>query len=293
MSSFLDQLKKQAEQVKAQEDAIEKKKKQLAAHFEKVTKPKMRQIHSYLFEMVEQLKLIQPNPPVHYTLPILGEYKGLKQDEYILSGFDDQNLSFFLRIACHTSRKNVFEIKEEPEVEKMRNYLYSHNIRFKWIQENDKQQRFFRAIFQLNGEIFLEFNFCAEPETANISLNVRNFDEFGKVDYLIPPQDIDSKFLDQLAMYMTRNTPDNILQEYIITQNRTRINASDKDRVRAQILAELAEKRKTHATNSVPPLLKPKQTVVSPLKEKMEETVEETPIDIKTRLINILNTKIL
>lgn len=291
MSSFLEQLKKQAEQVKAQENVAELKKQKIAAHFEKVTKPKMRQIHLYLYEMVEQLKLIQPNPPVHYSLPILGEYKDLKQDEYILGGFDDQNVTFFLRIACHSCRKNVFEVREESEVEKMRNYLYSHNIRFKWIQENDKQQKFFRALFKLENEIFLEFNFHAEPETANIHLNVRNFEEFGKVDYLIPPQDVDNKFLDKLAMYITRHTQENVLQEYLVVQNKGKLGTSEKDKIRAQILAELAAKKKAQATlQAAQATAKVSPPIVS---QQVEEKNEEEHLDMKTRLVNILNMKIL
>jgi hypothetical protein len=289
MSSFLDQLKKQAEQVKAQESAADQKKKQLAEQFEKLTKPKMRQIHLYLFEMVEQLKLIQPNPPVKYSIPILGEYKDLKQDEYILGGFDEQNMTFFLRIACHTCRKNTFEIREVHEVEKMRNYLYSNNVRFKWLQENDKQQKFYRALFSLEGEVFIEFTFRGEPETSNIHLNVRNFEEFGKVDYLIPPQAIDSKFLDKLAMYLTRHSEENILQEYVVTQNRGKMGTSERDRIRAQILAEIAAKKKAQETLAAQTPSKPKPPTVS----QMVEKTEEEPPDMKTRLINILNRKIL
>ncbi len=288
MSSFLDQLKKQAEQVKAQESVADQKKKHIAEQFEKLTKPKMRQVYSYLYEMVEQLKLIQPNPPVKYSIPVLGEYKDLKQDEYILGGFDEQNMTFFLRIACHTRRKNIFEIRDINEVAKMREYLWGHNIRFKWLQDNDKQQKFLRALFNLEGEIFIEFAFRAELETANIHLNVRNFEEFGKVDYLIPPQAIDNKFLDQLAMYITRHLEENILQEYVVTQNRGKIGTSEKDKIRAQILAELAAKKKAQAKLAAQTVSKPKPPTVSQIVEK-----EEEPVDMKTRFINILNKKIL
>lgn len=283
--SFLDQLKQQAQEVKIQESATEQKKKEISARFEKLTKPKLRQIHSYLYEMVEQLKLIQPNPPVHYSIPVLGEYKDLKQDEYILGGFNEQNVTFFLRISCHSRRKNVFEIRDIHEVDKMRDYLWAHNIRFKWLQDNDKQQKFLRALFNLEGEIFIEFTFRAEPETANIHLNVRNFEEFGKVDYLISPQDIDSKFLDKLAMYITRHSEENILQEYVVTQNRGKINLSEKDKIRAQILAELAAKKKLQAKIDA---AKPKQPV-TPLPKK----IEEEPVNVKTRIMQILNKKIL
>jgi len=288
MSSFLDQLKKQAEQVKAQESVADQKKKHIAEQFEKLTKPKMRQVYSYLYEMVEQLKLIQPNPPVKYSIPVLGEYKDLKQDEYILGGFDEQNMTFFLRIACHTRRKNIFEIRDINEVAKMREYLWAHNIRFKWLQDNDKQQKFLRALFNLEGEIFIEFAFRAELETANIHLNVRNFEEFGKVDYLIPPQAIDNKFLDQLAMYITRHLEENILQEYVVTQNRGKIGTSEKDKIRAQILAELAAKKKAQAKLAAQTVSKPKPPTVSQIVEK-----EGEPVDMKTRFINILNKKIL
>ncbi len=288
MSSFLDQLKKQAEQVKAQESVADQKKKHIAEQFEKLTKPKMRQVYSYLYEMVEQLKLIQPNPPVKYSIPVLGEYKDLKQDEYILGGFDEQNMTFFLRIACHTRRKNIFEIRDINEVAKMREYLWAHNIRFKWLQDNDKQQKFLRALFNLEGEIFIEFAFRAELETANIHLNVRNFEEFGKVDYLIPPQAIDNKFLDQLAMYITRHLEENILQEYVVTQNRGKIGTSEKDKIRAQILAELAAKKKAQAKLAAQTVSKPKPPTVSQIVKK-----EEEPVDMKTRFINILNKKIL
>jgi curved DNA-binding protein CbpA len=283
--SFLDQLKKQAEQVKVQESAAEQKKKEISARFEKLTKPKMRQIYSYLYEMVEQLKLIQPNPPVKYSIPVLGEYKDLKQDEYILGGFDEQNVTFFLRVACHTCRKNIFEIRDIQEVNKMREYLWSHNIHFKWLQDNDKQQKFLRAVFNLEGEIFIEFTFRAEPETANIHLNVRNFEEFGKVDYLIPPQDVDSKFLDTFAMYITRHSEENILQDYAITQNKGKLVVSEKDKIRAQILAELAEKKKLQAKLAA---AKPKQPISPP-----PEKIEEEPVDVKARIMQILNTKIL
>ncbi|MEY3219210.1 MAG: hypothetical protein RIT27_567 [Pseudomonadota bacterium] len=283
--SFLEQLKQQAQEVKAQESVADQKKKQIAARFEKLTKPKMRQIHLYLYEMVEQLKLIQPNPPVKYEIPHLGEYRGLQQDEYILGAFDEQNMNFFLRIACHSSRKNCIELREESEVSKMRDYLWGHNIRFNWVQENDKQQKFLRAIFNLEGEIFLEFNFRAEPETANIHLNVRNFESFGKANYLIPPQDIDNKFLDQMAMYMTRNSQENILLHYTITQTRGKLSTSTRDKIRAQILAEQAAKKKLQAQlESQTPVSKPKQPTVSP----SEETV-----DVKTRIIQLLNKKIL
>lgn len=281
--SFLEQLKQQAKEVKAQESVAEQKKKQITDRFEKLTKPKMRQVHLYLYEMVEQLKLIQPNPPVKYEIPCLGEYKGLQQDEYILGAFDEQNMSFFLRIGCHSSRKNFIEIRELTEVSKMREYLWGHNIRFNWLQENDKQQKFLRAIFNLEGEIFLEFTFRAEPDTANIHLNVRNFESFGKENYLIPPQDIDRNFLDQMAMYITRNTEENNLLQYAITQNRGKLNTSTRDKIRAQILAEQAAKKKAQEQT---------QSAISTTKQPTISPPEET-IDVKTRIIQLLNKKIL
>ncbi len=242
--SFLDQLKQQAAQVKAKETAKGRNEEQLKQKFEETVLPTMNKLHLYMHEMTQQLNYIKPDTQVSYDIKGYGTYANLVQNEYILGSYDKEKNSFFVRIFCHAPRKVRFELTEQDAVEPQKDYFWRNNIPFKWGNVIDKRQRFLKAVFELQGQVIIELTFSADYERSAIKLNARNFAEIGVKDYILPPQEITTAFLDKLAMYITRMSDDDaVLKPHEVGSIWGRISDDPKEKLRLQILEEMKAKR--------------------------------------------------
>ncbi len=264
---YLDQLKQQAAQVKAQEMAEGRNEAQIKEKFEHVVLPTMEKLYLYMHEMTQQLNYIKPDTFVSYDLKGYGSYDNLNQNEYILGGYDKEKNEFFVRAFCHAPRKVRFDLKEQNEVEPQKNYFWKNNIPFKWGQSVDNRQRFVKATFELQGQIIIEFTFSAEYQHSAIKLNVRNFEEIGQKEYLIRPEDITDAFLDKLAMYITRTDAEPILKPFEVGSIWGHINADPKEKLRQQILEEMKAKEQAEkATRAAAP--KPSTSTPKPTEKE-------------------------
>jgi len=259
---YLDQLKQQAAQVKAQEVAEGRNEELLGDKFKHVVLPTMEKLYQYMHEMTQQLNYIKPDTLVSYELKGYGTYDNLNQNEYILGGYDKEKNQFFVRAFCHAPRKVRFDVKEQNDVEPQKKYLWSNNIPFKWGQNTDKKQRFVKATFELQGQIIIELTFSADYERSAIKLNARNFEKIGEQDYLIPPEEFTDEFLDKLAMYITRANNESVLKPFEAGSIWGHINADPKEKLRQQILEEMQSQQKPAAPAKAPPkkAAAPKQT---------------------------------
>ena len=241
---FLDDLKKQAEQLKSEGQTLEQRKALLDAAFEAQIKPKMEKIFLYLTEMSDNLNTIRPNTEVSYQLKGYGDYGGLKQNEYIMGSYDRTAQTFFLRIICATDRKVRFEIKSESETKEQHDFFWKYNIPFKWKQINNSKEQFLKAVFELQGQVYIELNFKADYDSSTIQLNLRNFPELGQVNYILPPAKIDDTFLDGLAMYLTRMSSTDVLRPYTSNSVWGKVETDPKQMMRARILEEMKAQEK-------------------------------------------------
>ncbi len=253
---YLDQLKQQAAQVKAKEMAEGRNEEQLQDKFDHAVLPTMHKLHQYMHEMTQQLNYIKPDTTVSYEVEGYGTFRDLAQNEYILGSYDKEKHSFFVRIFCHAPHKVRFDIPNQTQAEKQKEYLWKNNIPFKWGQTTDKRQRFIKAVFELKGEIIIEFTFSADYDRSAIKLNARNFAELGQKDYIIPPEKVTDEFLDKLAMYITRATTEAILKPYEVGSIWGTINNDPKEKLRRKILEE--QQASTSPAAPPPPKTAPK-----------------------------------
>ncbi len=206
--SFLDELRKQADEVKVKEQQQQKYREQLKETFEKQVKPKAKKLFLYLREMALQLNMIKPDTRVDYTLRGAGVLKKMLQEEYIIGTYDEQTNSFFLRFMCRNPRPVRFDITKREDVTPMHDYLWSHNVPFTENQVNDGRQAFLRTTFVLRGEIIVEFKFQANYEESTIDVQARNFEGLGRREYRLRPEDITDEFLDSFGRYLVRHMED-------------------------------------------------------------------------------------
>ncbi|SEH06155.1 hypothetical protein [Candidatus Venteria ishoeyi] len=266
--SYLDQLKKKADEVKAQAAAEGKDKAQLDAKMTQEVIPKMQVMYQYFHEMVQQLNYIKPDTKISYEVQGLGNYDELMQDEFILGNYDKTRHHFFLRILCHKQRKVRFQIQSEEAATAQQEYLWKHNVQFKWAQINDKKERFLKAIFELQGRIVIELEFDAQYDDATIHLKAKNIHQLGRKDYIFQARDLSSEFLDKLAMYITYVADDNVLAPFETDTIWGHLDKNPEQRIRQKIIKEMAQKNtpamaQTQKSNTTSPPVQEKSVKTS------------------------------
>jgi hypothetical protein len=266
--SYLDQLKQQATALEQEKKAAGKSDAQLKQAYDEQVRPSLERAFQYFHEVTQQLAAIKPKTPVNYELEGVGPLLNLFQDEYILSSYQKNDDSFFVRIFSHGELKQRFEVKSADKLEEYKNYLWKHNIKFKYRQVNDARSQFLRAVFEIQGEIVAQINFKGHYDTSSIEIHTQNFPVLGNQTYLYPAHKFNEAFLDKLAMYITRDSTDNILKVYKLNQVWAGKPLNAKQLQREEILAKLRKsetsEKKTATTPNKAATNKPATTKAKP-----------------------------
>ncbi|MCP4702118.1 MAG: hypothetical protein GY862_35450 [Gammaproteobacteria bacterium] len=284
--SYLDQLKKEAEVVKIKEQEEQRAKAQLDEKFRMQVKPRMKNLFKYFYEMAKQLNVIKPDTRVCYDVKGAVKLENLLQSDYLIGNFNEETQTFLLRFSCSTNEKIRFEKYKHSDIQKQIDYLWKHNIRFKHKELIDQSHRFKKALFALAGNIYVEFVFSANYEESAINLTVKNFEELGKREYILRPENIDAQFIDGLAKYITRNSDDEFLKRYEKHQIWGWKETSQEDLVRLQILKEMERKKKFEQEQKIL-----QQQEVARMKEEMARTRPEPPPPRKKGLFGLFGGK--
>lgn len=264
--SYLDKLKQEAAAVKAREEAEQQKAEQYEEIFDKKVSPLLKKLHQYLQEMAAQLNTLKPDHKVSFRLEGVGHIRDLQQNEYLVSSYRQKEHHFFIRITSKSERKIRFEITNEAQVKQVHDYLWQHNIPFKWEQENNSRHQFVKAVFVLDGEIYSEFAFTGVPSKAWVELKVKNFPKLGKQDYILRADDLTPDFMDDLARYINHDLDDmdGFLKSHRASEiwnAKTTREKTSEQKMREQILAEMraekARKAKAQAEEGATPQKSP------------------------------------
>lgn len=247
--SYLDELKKQAEAVKAKELSEQEALASRRRRFTKEVMPAMMRTHKYLFQMAEHLNYIKPAIRVSYTIKGAGKIDNLLQGDYLVSHFDEKNHAFFLRFSALSEKPLRFDIEGKAAADMEHNYLWQHNIHFDEHQVNDANGHFLKMRYIIRDGIIVEFNFKGDYQNSCIQLQVRNFDKLGKRSYHIRPEQIDQRFLDDLAQYITRSPEagdllieSEVSNDWAVLREKTKREAEKNKKIKKQTNETTVEK---------------------------------------------------
>lgn len=225
--SFLDELKKEAEQRRATtKDSLQHKELQQREYLAS-TQPKIKQLHDYLTELTDHLNFVKPEILVNYQLEGYGEIADMRQEDYFLSVDNPVETHLLsLSFACVTDKVIRFDRDNETTIERIKDYLWSHNLRFDYKESRNMQHRLHRGYFTLNGRIsiMLAFNVAVD---GTVTLSSKNFEGLGLVKYTFLASEINEKFLDGLAQFLVRKPNP-------FTESRGKYQVADEARQRLQ-----------------------------------------------------------
>jgi len=204
---LLDDLKQEAERLRRQKETEEARQARLEAAYQREVKPSMEAIARYLFEMTEQLKVLELKVPVCYDFPGIGRLKGLLQDGYrIIMDSNESPRHIRLQFQCARAEEEQFLVQPESLARETRELLQSQRIRFAEWPQRDGQHRVTGLFFQARLRVWVNIVFEALHETSRIQLSTYNFDGFNADRFNFGPQAITDEWLDQLGHFLLRKS---------------------------------------------------------------------------------------
>ena len=225
----LDELKKEAQDVKAKESETKTTTRTHSAQVRLNLEPKMVILYNYFKEFCDHLSVITPEVSGDYLLEGLGTLNNLRQDEYKITTDDPQSVQkFTFHWSCSRQGRQEFKVPNPVTAEQHRENLWNLNLRF---NKRDMQAGA-GAVFVVDTYVPVSIEFEANYDKNAIQLKLKNLGTLGIVKHFFDPSKITGEFMDELAKCVLRRP--NRFDE--LTGNT--LSDTTRQRIREQLAAE-------------------------------------------------------
>jgi hypothetical protein len=199
---LLDDLKKQAELVKTQQNSQQS----LRAENLRQVEEKMRQSFQYLNELLKQLAVLKPVNPAVYSLPGIGDLKNLGFAESFidyrrkrindLDYFD--SISFYVRWG--SSEILVVERDMPGAAQKVRDALFGYRLKFEEEELKGQRGTATKWRFTAQASVVTDVTIQAEHDQGGVIITCKNMERLGIIDtFAVPAADLNEALLEEFA----------------------------------------------------------------------------------------------
>ncbi len=198
--SILDELKKEAEATQARHDSEVQAVKIRRTRAEAALLPKMNAMFEYFNELQNYVQVVKPDVNVSLKLLEIGNVTGLGQGDYKLSTDNrEQITSFTFRFVCSKKGAAQVVVEEGNMATAYRDYIRDNQLRAK-VRPGNKGG----SVFIVDMTIPVSVSFSIDMENAQLILRLRNFETMGVTQHSLTREQVDDKFLDELAKAILR-----------------------------------------------------------------------------------------
>ena len=176
--AFLDELKKEAEAQKYQEQVQTQSKLAAVSQNFLLVQVKYHEIHHYLLELVNQLNALSLDLVRTYYIEGFGQIDDFRPRDYSLSidsiriGQKDYANTLVLRFKCATDKTITVERNVPSQIDNLKDYLWQNNLKYQCTEYKNERGLVSRATFNVTNEIPVTIRFSADFENAKIFLQV-------------------------------------------------------------------------------------------------------------------------
>ncbi|HEY5720091.1 MAG TPA: hypothetical protein VIX81_13360 [Gammaproteobacteria bacterium] len=199
--SFLDDLKKEAEEKQAKEAQAANQAEDRERYLREVLDPTMNRLFHFCHDLSRDLNYVKPDIKVSYTLPGVKGVQEFKQGEYFTEDYHEGHFTF--RCICRNDQKYRVLTNNEPDLQKIKDFLWMHGLRYQSREYFDERYTKCGEFF-IEGRVQIDFLFTARPDNKSIELKIVNYKEFASFTFSISPDDVDDTFQDEFARYVVR-----------------------------------------------------------------------------------------
>ncbi|MGR9072595.1 MAG: hypothetical protein ACU833_05960 [Gammaproteobacteria bacterium] len=223
---IIDELRQRSCEKKEREHLQKNRRQQLEDNYARLVAPKMRQIFTYLKEIVDHLNYIALTMEItDYSnrFPQLGP---LVQNDYKINTDGIHNIGDTDRLAqinltCFLESEGSFtyHVEGKSRIEDEISFLHFTKIPFRWRYDISKKV-VDTALFTVTRKIPVLFKFEVDFEASEIRLIIKNHENFAVHRESYHPEDIDEPLLDKIARYLLRKDREMVMLEISPEQRR-------------------------------------------------------------------------
>jgi len=199
---LLDDLKKQADAVKAQDvDRTESLRANAVA-----VDHALRRAFLFLNDLGKQLNVVKMPCPFIYKLPTVGDVTDLIFKDFFVDfrskNFIDKDYYGEVHLATRCWSDKVLSVKKGPdEMEKFRNVLWQFNIEHKSEQYRDQRKVITHEIFQVNCDFRMQAKFEGDHENGRLKIMTKNVGDFTLDVFQMTAAKFNDKACEEFAKY--------------------------------------------------------------------------------------------
>ena len=202
---YLDELKKQAEDRRAQEEAEARRRAERERSYRAEILPRLESAFTYLSQLVEHLNYVKPEVNPEYLLQGYGPLEGLVQGDYSIKSDSRQNMKqIVVHYVCRGEGPVKFEVRERQAVQQMVDYLRSTGLPFNHREVLNNTYGVAAAQFEVKCEVPVTVALEADVDNSRVVLTLRNLDGFGVRRLHLAPAELDEPLLDRIARAIVR-----------------------------------------------------------------------------------------
>lgn len=199
---LLDDLKQQADSLRQKQQVTQEELNQnlLLAH------AKLKDALHYWVELFNSLNVIKPVITRYYYLEGgVTKLDNLLQCDYNCNGrrltvdHKDYIEAIVLRFRCVGTDKLTIEKQSDPMVQRMREHLWAHNLKFDVKEVRNDRGYTERGIFTILPEVPVVVTIFGDLETAQIKITAKNLEKFGEYTYVYDFDEFDKDVLEELG----------------------------------------------------------------------------------------------
>ncbi len=199
---LLDDLKKQADAVKAQDvDRTESMRANAVA-----VDHALRRAFLYMNDLGKQLNVVKMPCPFTYVLPTVGDVTGLYFKDFFADfrtkHFIDKDYYGEVHLAARAASEQVLTIKKGPDdMEKFRDILWQFNIEHKSEQYRDQRKVITHEIFQVTCDFRIQAKFEGDHESGRLKIMTKNVGDFTIDVFQLMALEFNEKAVEEFAKY--------------------------------------------------------------------------------------------
>jgi len=237
--SFLDDLKKDAEQAVRDGDASREKHADLQAIYRDQLRPSMLAIHRYLLDLVQQLETVSWKVEGDFVFPGIGRVKGLDQQDYRVNMDSTESpMQINLSFVCRAKDEQKYSCSPEDSTA-MQHFLLAQKVQaVTWPQRRPGGKHY--IICEARLSVFCNLRFDVNIEKSSIELELTNFREalteslsFGKETVS------DEAWLNSVGGYILRKIETLAVKETMSGEDRAKVQKQLDDLERRKQKVEL------------------------------------------------------
>ena len=206
--AFLDDLKKQAELQRQQEQTQTQSKLVPVSQNFLAVQTKYKDIQRYLQDLVNQLNVLNLDTPKSYFIEGFGMIDNYRPRDYALTidsiriGQKDFINALVLRFKCVTDKQISIERTTPQQIDNQKDYLWQNNLKYQCTEFKNERGLLTRAVFTVASEVPVTAKFSADFESAKITLQFKNLNGFTVNEFIYNADEINQELLDEFAKFL-------------------------------------------------------------------------------------------